>query len=192
MRLADDEITIKLDHETIYLRPSLRAAFRLERRHNGFDKIIRGIADGNFSIMADVIRESADQRSSFADFLDCIDALPLQLAIERITEPLMAFVMTLTRVDRDTTDEPKHDAKPMPFAEYHTLLFRMASGGLGWTPAEAWEATPAEIEEAYKGRLDLLSKMFGSRKDDETTITKPDEQTRRELNAIGDLANFHL
>jgi len=190
MRLADDEITIKLDHETIYLRPSLRAAFRLERRHGGFDKIIRGIADGNFSIMADVIREGADPRSSFAAFLDCIDELPLRLAIERISEPLIAYVMTLTGVDSGETSEPKPDAERIPFAEYHTRLFRLATGWLGWTPADAWEATPAEITEAYQGRLDLLSAMFGSGKSEETTITKPDAETRRRLNAIGDLNNL--
>jgi hypothetical protein len=188
MRLADDEITIKLDHETIYLRPSLRAAFRLERRHGGFDKILRGIAEGNFSMMADVIREGADPRSSFADVLDDIDTLPMQVAIERITEPLAAYIMTLLSVETDTPNEPKPDAKPIPFAEYHTRLFKLATGWLGWTPSDAWEATPAEIMEAHKGRLDLLSAMFGNRKDDnEITLTETDEQTRRELNALGDL-----
>lgn len=190
MRLAEDEITIDLGHEVITLRASLRAAFRLERRHGGFDKIVRGIADGNFSIMADVIREGADPRSSFADFLDCIDALPLRFAIERISEPLIAFVMTLTGVESDNKGEAKPDAKPISFAEYHTRLFKLATGWLGWTPADAWEATPAEITEAYQGRLDMLSAMFGSRKDDEDTITRPDENTRRELNAIGDLNNL--
>ena len=73
MRLADD-ITITLDHETIYLRPSLWAAFRLERRY-GFDKIIQAIAGGNLAIMADVIRESSDQHSTLPDFLDCISSL---------------------------------------------------------------------------------------------------------------------
>jgi Phage tail assembly chaperone protein, TAC len=190
MRLADDEITINLDHETIYLRPSLRAAFRLERRHGGFDKILLGIANGNFSIMADVIREGADPRSSFADFLDCIDALPLRLAIERISEPLAAFVLTLMKVERDTDGNAKAESIPMPFAEYHARLFRMAAGGLGWTPDQTWDATPAEIEEAYKGRVELLSAMFGSRKETDETITRPDENTRRELNAIGDLTNL--
>jgi hypothetical protein len=187
MRLADDEITIKLDHETIYLRPSLRAAFRLERRHEGFDKIIRGIISGDFAVMADVIRESANPRSAFADFLDCIDAVPLRLAIERISEPLIAHVMALAGVDSGTASEPKPDAERIPFAEYHARLFRLATGWLGWTPADAWEATPAEITEAYKGRRELLSAMFGSGKSDEITITKSDASTRRHLNALGDL-----
>ena len=190
MRLAQDDITINLDHETINLRPSLRAAFRLERRHGGFDKIIKGIADGNLGLMADIIRESSDRRSGLAGFLDGIDALPLRIAIERISEPLTAHVMALAGVDSDATSAPTPEGERIPFAEYHTKLFRLATGWLGWTPADAWEATPAEITEAYKGRREMLSAMFGSGKGDESTITKPDEQTRSRLNAIGDLSNF--
>jgi hypothetical protein len=192
MQLAADEITIDLGHEAIRLRASLRAAFRLERRHDGFDKIVKGIADGNFSIMADVIRESAVPPTTRADLLNCIGALPLRAAIERISEPLFAHVMALAGADNDTSSEPTPDAERVPFAEYHTRLFRLATGWLGWTSADAWEATAAEITEAYKGRRELLSAMFGSGKSDETTITKPDDQTRRELNAIGDLTNFHV
>jgi hypothetical protein len=188
MRLAQDDITINLDHETIYLRPSLRAAFRLERRHGGFDKIIKGIVSGNLSIMADVIRESADPRSALPDFLDCIDALPLRIAMERISEPLIAHVMVLAGVDNDTASEPRPDAERIPFADYHTKLFRLATGWLGWTPADAREATPAEITEAYKGRRELLTAMFGGGKGEDNTVSKPDEQTRRRLNAIGDLS----
>lgn len=187
MRLAQDEITIDLGHEVIRLRASLRAAFRLESRHHGFEKLIKGIADGNFSIMADVIRESADPRSAFAEFLDGIDALPMGLAIERISEPLIAHVMALAGVDSDAATEPRQEAERIPFTEYHTKLFRLATGWLGWTPADAWEATPAEITEAYKGRRELLSAMFGSGNADGSTITKPDERTRDRLNAIGDL-----
>lgn len=185
MRLAQDEITITLDHETIYLRPSLRAAFRLERRHDGFDKIIKGIAGGNFSIMADVIRESSDPRSSLATFLDCIDALPMRMAIERISEPLIAHVMVLAGVDSDAVNEPKPNAERIPFSEYHTKLFRLATGWLGWPPADAWEATPAEITEAYKGRMEMLAAVFGGGKTD--SITKPDQSARQRLNALGDL-----
>src|ERR1700710_2560711 len=101
MRLAQDEIRITLDHEAIRLRASLRAAFRLERRHDGFDKIVKGIADGNFSIMADVIRESAVPHTTLADLLDCIGTLPLRSAIERISEPLFAHVMALAGADGD-------------------------------------------------------------------------------------------
>ena len=57
------------------------------------------------------------------------------------------------------------------------------------SPSEAWAATPAEITEAYKGRRELLGAMFGGGK---ATDDPDDAESRRELNAIGDLTNFNL
>jgi hypothetical protein len=180
MQLAD-EITIEFEHEVIRLRASLRAAFWLERRHGGFDKIIHAIADGNLSVMADVVRESSD-----ADLLECVGTLPLRTVIERMTEPLSAHVLALAGVDGDA-NEAQPGAERVPFAEYFPKLFRMATGWCGMSPSQAWAATPAEITEAYKGRLELLGAMFGSGK---STDEPNDEETRRDLNAIGDLTNF--
>ena len=73
---------------------------------------------------------------------------------------------------------------PGPHGDAHAHL----PGWLGWAPEQAWNATPAEITEAYKGRRELLSAMFGSGSSNDNTITKPDEQTRSRLNAIGDLS----
>jgi hypothetical protein len=179
-----DEIKITLGHEAIYLRPSLRAAFRLERRHGGFEKIVKGVADGNISIIADVVRESVE-RSTFVTFMSDIDALPLRLTIERISEPLIAHVMAIAGVDGSADAKPSPDAERIPFAEYHAKLFRLATGWLGWSPADAWEATAAEITEAYKGRMDMLGAVFGGGKSD--PIEKPDKSVRQRLNALGDL-----
>jgi hypothetical protein len=182
MRLAD-ETTIEFEHEVIRLRASLRAAFRLERRHGGFDKIIHAIADGSLSVMADVVRESSD-----VNLLDWIGSLPLRDAIARMAEPLSAHVMALAGVDGESSNaEP--GAERIPFSEYFPKLFRLATGWCGMSPSAAWAATPAEITEAYKGRLELVGAMFGGGK-------APDEpndaESRRELNAIGDLTNFHV
>jgi hypothetical protein len=182
MQLAD-EITIKFEHEVIRLRASLRAAFRLERRHGGFDKIIQAIANGHLGVMADVVRESSD-----SDLLDCIGSLPLRDAIARTIEPLSAHVLALAGADGESGNA-KPGAERIPFSEYFPKLFRLATGWCGMSPSDAWEATPAEIAEAYKGRLELLAAMFGSGKaTDETN----DVESRRELNAIGDLDNVYV
>ncbi len=183
MRLANDDITIKFDHATIYLRPSLRAAFRLERRHGGFDKIIHAISDGNLSVMADVVRESSD-----TDLLDCIGSLPLRDAIARMTEPLGAHVLALAGVDGEASNAAP-GAERIPFSEYFPKLFRLATGWCGMSPSDAYSSTPTEITEAYKGRLELLGAMFGGGK----AADEPnDAESRHELNAIGDLDNFHV
>jgi hypothetical protein len=182
MRLADEN-TIEFGHEVIRLRASLRAAFRLERQHGGFDKIIHALADGNLTVMADVVRESSD-----ANLLDCIGSLPLRDAIARLTEPLSAHVMALAGVDGESS-RAEPGAERIPFSEYFPKLFRLATGWCGMSPRDAWEATPAEIAEAYKGRLELLGAMFGGGK---ATDEPNDIESRRELNAIGDLTNFHV
>src|SRR5665647_1389303 len=103
MRLAD-ETTIEFKHEVIRLRASLLAAFRLERQHGGFDKIIRAIADGNLSVMADVIRECAVSPTALPNFLDDLETMPLHLGIDRIREPLLAHVMALAGVDGESSN----------------------------------------------------------------------------------------
>lgn len=185
MRLAD-EITIEFEHEVIRLRASLRAAFRLERQYGGFDKIIHAIADGNLSVCADVVCESSN--TTLHGFLDCVATLPLRTAIERMTEPLSAHVLALAGVDGEANDA-QPGAERVPFAEYFPKLFRLATGWCGMSPSQAWEATPAEITEAYKGRLELLGAMFGGGK---ATDEPNDAESRRELNAIGDLNNFNV
>lgn len=185
MQLAD-EITIEFEHEVIRLRASLRAAFRLERQHGGFDKIIHAIADGNLSVMADVVQESSN--TTLRGFLDCVGKLPMRDAIARMTEPLSAHVLALAGADGEA-NEAKPGAQRIPFSEYFPKLFRMATGWCGMSPSQAWEATPAEIAEAYKGRLELLGAMFGGGK---ATDEPNDAELRRELNAIGDLNNFNV
>ena len=187
MLLADDTI-ITVSHETIRLRASLRASLRLERQFRGFDKIVAAISDGNVSVMAAVIRECSDEKTDLADLLDSGGALSIRIALDHIVEPLIAHVGILAGFDPDAP-EGKNDAdgEILSFAEYHAKLFRLATGWLGWTPDAAWNATPAEITEAYQGRVEMLGAMFGTGTKDKPTTAKPNAATRRRLSALGDL-----
>lgn len=49
----------------------------------------------------------------------------------------------------------------MSHREHHEWLFRVATGWLGWLPHEAYMADMADIENAYRGRVDLLHAIFG-------------------------------
>jgi hypothetical protein len=163
-RIADDEISIRFGHETINLRPTLRAAFRLERRFEGFDHIIRGIAELNLTIIAEVIRETAQRPCDLVDYLDTLDEMPLRRGIGALVEPLITVALSLMGTDEvDFHNEPDEiDEARISFAEHHAWLFRVATGWLGWPPDTAWSATPAEIIEAYQGRVDMLNALFGS------------------------------
>jgi hypothetical protein len=56
---------------------------------------------------------------------------------------------------KQSDGEDEAGAERIPFPVYFTTLL------LGWSPTVAWEATPAEITEAYRGKRELLAAMFG-------------------------------
>ena len=187
MLLADDTI-ITVGHETIRLRASLRASLRLERQFRGFDKIVAAVSDGNVSVMAAVIRECSDDKTDLADLLDSGGALSIRIALDHIAAPLITHVGILAGFDPDApNDHSDADGEQIPFAEYHATLFKRATGWLSWTPDAAWNATPAEINAAYEGRLEMLGAMFGNGTKEKPTTAKSNAATRRRLSALGDL-----
>ncbi|WP_457796644.1 phage tail assembly chaperone [Methylocystis sp. S23] len=163
MSLADSEIHIRFyDGEAVICRPTLRAAMRLERQYNGFENLLKAIAEENISAMATVIRETSDH-FELVDFLDRHNELPLNVCDSILVPQLLKLVLMLAGVDEDQLqkqDETEAGEK-VPFAEHHERLFKIATGYLGWTPLEAWNATPSEIKAAYEGRFELLKAIFG-------------------------------
>lgn len=162
--LASDEISIRFDNETVRLRPTLRAAMRLERQFHGFDAIIRGVLEQNVGVMAAIVAETADaDDSDLICFLEAHTGASLHVRVCALVAPLLSLVLSLAGVDEDRFEEDgARAAERIAFAEYHAQLYRIATGWLGWNPETAWEATPNEIVEAYHGRLDMLSAIFGS------------------------------
>lgn len=163
MRLADHETTVRLDGRTFHLRPTLRAAFRLERRY-GLPALMKAIRDGNVTTIADVLAETSGQMVTVDSLLPG-EGTGLDRVLALVTPALVATVLALAGVDPDADTAPDDDnekADPVPFAEHFERLFRIATGWLGWTPAEAWNATLAEITAAYEGRVELLKAIFGS------------------------------
>lgn len=182
------ETEMKVGHETIRLRASLRASYRLERQFGGFDKIVKAIEANNLSVMSRVIAECSEEKTDIADLLDSGGALSIRIALEHIAGPLISHVGILAGFDPDAPKgQGDGGGERMSFEEYHTRLFGLATGWLGWSPDDAWNATPAEITEAYKGRVEMLGAMFGNSTKDKPTTTKSNAATRRRLSALGDL-----
>ncbi len=182
MRLAAEELTIRVGPEVVYLRPTLRAALRLERKHGGFDRLFRLVADGHLGAIADVIAESSDRRSDIPRLLNDLAAGGIKAALDGLTVPILAHVMALAGIDPESKPEDAAAAETVTFAEHHARLFRIATGWLGWTPAEAWNATAAEIVEAYRGRMELLTAIFGG-KSETVADTVPDASLDTKLKA---------
>lgn len=170
MKLADD-ITIEIGGETITLHPSLWHAIRLARRVDSFDKLVRGVIDGNLTIACAIIIDHADM-----DFLEnhVFDALP------DLREPLLDYILACAGIDPEELSPDKcAKGTPVPLAEQLAGLYRIGTGWLGWTPADTLDATPAEITEAHKGRLEMLKAIFGdgekTKPSTSDTPTTPDQ-----------------
>lgn len=176
MRLADEIITLRVEGEAILLRPTLRVAMRLDRKFHGFAAVYRGVLEGSFTVMAEIIREGSVSPTSFPDYLDAIAAMPLRKGIEPIRLALLTFVGILSGIDADNDNEAP-SGEPMTAADYYTRLFEIGTGWLGWTPEQTWEATPAEIRAAYRGRLDMLKAIFGSGQSGEKAVEEKDAMT---------------
>ncbi|MCQ0986026.1 phage tail assembly chaperone [Jiella marina] len=159
-RLASEQIRITLDGRPVELVPSLRAALRLARRYGTYADLIAKLADGSTAAMADTIAEGSDLPAAY-DMVnrEIIAGGVMRLAL--IIPALIDFVISLAGPSSDEKGNGKSTGKPITFEAFHEGLFEIATGWLGWTPAEAWAATPGEIIAANKGRVAMLRAIFG-------------------------------
>ena len=161
MRLAEEETTLTMGGERIILRPSLRAAARLERRYDGFPAIMKALEEASVTVIADLIGECATAPTTVPTIL--VEA-GMAWRLMPIVPALQVLVLGLMGYDPDAEENQAGDddeSARITFAEVHARLFKLATGWLGWTPAQAWAASPAEIRHAYEGRLELLRAVFG-------------------------------
>ncbi len=154
----------------VFLRPSLRAAATLESRY-GFDRLFAECVDGNLTVIADVIRTSSTTDTS--DFLKSIAAMPLIEVMPSLLEALPAHILALAGVDPNDNSESQGGEK-IPYSEYHAKLYRIGTGWLGWSPDMTWNATAAEILEAYSGQIEKLRAIHGGKDDDTRTTDRPE------------------
>lgn len=147
--LGADGIYVELAGEAYELRPSLRACIRLVRLH-GLTSLLAALQDFNVTTIMDVLREAAIKPSLL---LTEIAAVGLGTVRIRLTGPLAEFVLAVAGIDPDeaTPSEPA-PGKPVDPERVFAQLFGIATGALGWTPEEAWIATPAEIIAAHNGQ----------------------------------------
>jgi len=188
MRLAANTFALQLGDRSFDLKPSLRAAFILWERYDGFHNLSRHLADGSLTAALDIISATIVNAKAWGEY-----ALPVNGAVVRdllaATADLIEFVMLLAGVD-DKPGGKADTGKPIPFDEYFTQLFQIGTGWLGWTPDDTWEASVSEIINAQKGRMDMLKALFGGKEQ----TAEPSElgSIKADLNAIGDLTVHSL
>lgn len=166
MRLAQT-ITVKINGKVLELRPTLRAAVLLERAH-GLENLGTKIMDLHTGAIADTIAACAYGPWAAEEIIALM--LPGGIVAEtiRLAPDLLDLLEGLVGIDPDA-DEPEEKpaslSAPVTIAEAQRTLYRVATGKLGWTPSEAWNAGPLEILEAWHGRRELLREIFGGTDD---------------------------
>jgi len=161
MRLASEDITVMVAGEPVTLHPSLRAALRLARRHNGFTGLALGVMHGRIEIMAELISEGSGSPETGQHFLFDVQHRGLGRSLAAVQVPLLDFIGALAGHDPDAPAAPA-TGTPMAPVAYLERLFGIATGWLGWAPADAWDATPAEIIAAKDGRTELITDILGA------------------------------
>jgi len=186
MKLGADTISIEMAGEAFELRPSLRACLRLTDRYE-LPALFKAVSEFHVGIVSDMLKEATGKP---ALLLDEIAKHGIGSTYFRYVEALSKFVLAIAGVDPDrpATPQPKR-GKPLSPIEYHTQLFEIATGWLGWPPEQAWNATPAEILSAQKGRTDfvtdILKAVFGSGNDNGNSAPAYTPETLAEIEAAG-------
>ncbi|WP_314945897.1 hypothetical protein [Bradyrhizobium cosmicum] len=185
MRLAANTFALQLGDRSFDLKPSLRAAFVLWERYDGFYNLSRHLAEGSITTAVDLINATIVDQKAWASYALAPDSTVIRDLVAALGD-LIEFVFVLTGADEKPRDN-ESTGEQIPFDEAFTNLFEVATGWLGWTPDDAWDATIAEILAAKRGRVAMLNALFGSK--EQPADTSDVTSIKDDLNAIGDLTN---
>lgn len=180
-RASFELVEISHGGNAVTLRPSLRAATILEERF-GLSALYAALEDLNFTIISEIIlvSESGGNQSAAA-FLTAVQRRPLFPFFLAVRAPLFELVSMLTPAPEKRAQSLHSTAKQVTWAEVFAALYDRATGWLGWTPEQAWNATPTEIDRAYRAHLEKLKAIHGGGSDEEK---EPDpEQAERNVAA---------
>lgn len=182
-RPAYEQVTIAHGGSAVTLRPTLRAATILEDKF-GFPAIDKGLAELDFIIVSEIILAASCSRQDAAVFLSVHPERPLSPFFEAVIDPLSDLVRMFipAPVQRRDKAQPATGER-MTFAEMFETFFDTATGFLEWTPEEAWNATPTEINRAYAAHMNKLKAINGTGEDDKQP-TKPDAYNTERMEQI--------
>jgi hypothetical protein len=179
-RASFEQVEISHGGNAVTLRPSLRAATILEERF-GLPALHAALEDLNYTIISEIIlvSESSGNQNAAA-FLTAVQRRPLFPFFLAVRAPLFELVSMLTPAPEKRVQPLHITGKQVTWAEVFAALYDRATGWLGWTPEQAWNATPTEIDRAYRAHLEKLKAIHGGGSDEK----EPDpEQAERNIEA---------
>ncbi|WCR04759.1 hypothetical protein [Paracoccus saliphilus] len=162
------------DDTSLTLRASLRAAVALDNLPGGIAGAYDGLLKQSFTTFRAVILATATDQGEAHAYLAHWSDKPLASFILSTQAACLAVIAAvLTSGDDDADNEASSRAsnsgtqEPVPLREYFKTLYSYATGWLGWSPAETWAASPAEIEAAFTAHIDRLMKLTPSLSNDD-------------------------
>nr|WP_321457434.1 hypothetical protein [uncultured Cohaesibacter sp.] len=175
-----EEVKIRQGENVLTLRPSLRAAAILEQRY-GFKRLYQALAEQNFTIISDIIETAITPgRDDAAAFLFAHLGKPLTLFFVAVLGPVAELLaMFAPEPDQGTK---QGTGKGIAWKDYYADRFDCATGWLGWTPDQAWNATPNEITRAYNAHIGKLQAIHGTNENQAQDAIDP-EQAQRNIEA---------
>lgn len=78
-----------------------------------------------------------------------------------------------------TTAPATSPRKATPWSKVYSDLYGLATGWLGWTPDQTWDATPQEITDAFLAYTDKLKALRGG---DESEDNSGNSEEQRQAN----------
>lgn len=181
---AYEQVMIAHGGNTLTLRPSLRAAVTLEARY-GFPAMRRALEEGNLTIISEIIRTASSTVQDAAAFLAGIPGKPLSPFIGATHIPLAELVSMLMPAPDPKEKNVRTSGKPVAWSDFYAALYENATGWLGWTPDQAWNATPTEICRAYAGHVAKLKAIHNGGEDGKPTEKASDPYQAARNEAAG-------
>lgn len=168
---------------TVWLRPSLRAALRLEALHNGFPALLTKLQQHDTTTLRTIITNAATDQNAAQTLLHSMAGKPLRGIQSATLGPALALVTALMMPPTPEAEPTSTTAKPIAWADLYADLFKMATGWLQWTPDTAWNATLPDILHAFDGHMDRLKAIHGSADDDPDNTNLSEDQKQANVAA---------
>lgn len=176
------DIPLAYGGNTVWLRPSLRAAIRLEALHSGFPALLGKIQQLYTTTLRLIISYAATDQNAAQALLRSMENQPLRLIQDAVLGPVLALVAALMMSGNDTDAETtRTPTKPIAWADLYADLFKMATGRLCWTPETTWNATVPEILQAIEGHTDWFLMINGGAENQDTGPTTEQRAENEEL-----------
>jgi hypothetical protein len=182
---------IRIEHgdDTVRLVPSLRAAYLLNSAY-GVGRLEKAVREFNTSIIFDILAHAGNGVEALTLLRRKIADTGLGPALTDISRPLNQFLCACFAIDKDpAVDHPAvaraKAGEPFDLGKTISDLFEIATGWLGWTPEQAWQATPAEIIAAHRGLIAKLKAIHGSGEEQQESTYDPREEVSEDQMRAG-------